>query len=234
MYVCGQQLCGPVISTKHFENCRGGNHWAGDTRCKCWSQISTQHFTRIRGDCRNVNIFRSTLTQDFSWFLPTKLLSFTIIVKNIIFWFFRSTFFNCLDDESKKTGEVFWGYWRLRVSCSFQITQIFMDRLLSLFCDPGRPEMPILNKQARYLDEAGEYWNIFLLNSESYAPQTWKHLDRLGGGNFLMGWAPSIKWNKSQESEVSSNKLEMAAERNSIPDIWGLIVIHFIPVQRGA
>ena len=30
-----------------------------------------------------------------------------------------------------------------------------MDRLLSLFCDPGRPEMPILNKQARYLDEAG-------------------------------------------------------------------------------
>ena len=45
-----------------------------------------------------------------------------------------------------------------------------MDRLLSLFCDPGRPEMPILNKQARYLDEAGEYWNIFLLNSESYAP----------------------------------------------------------------
>ena len=83
MYVCGQQLCGPVISTKHFENCRAGNHWAGDTRCKCWSQITTQHFTRIRGDCRNVNIFRSTSLQGLSWILRIKLLLFTITKKNI-------------------------------------------------------------------------------------------------------------------------------------------------------
>ena len=71
-----------------------------------------------------------------------------------------------------------------------------------------------------------KFGELCSLDMETFGP--------FGGGNFLMGRAPSIKWNKSQESEVSSNKLEMAAERNSIPDILGLIVIHFISVQGGA
>ena len=47
--------------------------------------------------------------------------------------------------------------------------------------------MPILNKQARYLDERGGILKYFsLLNSESYAGPTWKHLERFGG-KFLGG-----------------------------------------------
>ena len=57
---------------------------------------------------------------------------------------------------------LFSGYWRFMVSCSFQITQSFRGSPSLFFCDPRRPEMPILNKQARYLDEGEEYWNIFL------------------------------------------------------------------------
>ena len=63
--------------------------WTGDARCKCWSQITTQHFTRVRGDCRNVNIFRSASLHGLSWIPCIKLKLFTIIVKNISFYFFR-------------------------------------------------------------------------------------------------------------------------------------------------
>ena len=59
---------------------------------------------------------------------------------------------------------LFWGYWRLTVSCSFQITQSFRGSPSLLFCDLRRPKMPILNKQARYLDEGEEYWNILSLS----------------------------------------------------------------------
>ena len=82
---------------------------------------------------------------------------------------------------------VFSGYWRFTVSCSFQITQSFRGSPSLLFCDLRRPKMPILNKQARYLDEPRGILKYFsLLNSESYAGPTWKHLERFGG-KFLGG-----------------------------------------------
>ena len=73
------------------------------------------------------------------------------------------------------------------MSCSFQITQSFCGSPSLLFCDLRRPKMPILNKQARYLYEGGGILKYFisLLNWESYAAPTWKHLDRLG--KFLVG-----------------------------------------------
>ena len=88
-------------------------------------------------------------------------------------WLFSVRGFLILWSVSSSTGSfqkamkwcwlrLFWGYWRLTVSCSFQITQSFRGSPSLLFCDLRRPKMPILNKQARYLDEREEYWNIFL------------------------------------------------------------------------
>ena len=62
-----------------------------------------------------------------------------------------------------------------------------MDRLLSLFCDPGRPEMPILNKQARYLDEAGR--GILKYFSPKFGELCSPDMETFGpfGGKFLGG-----------------------------------------------
>ena len=82
---------------------------------------------------------------------------------------------------------VFSGYWRFTVSCSFQITQSFRGLSFSPFLWPKAARDAHFEQTSALFRWGGGILKYFisLLNWESYAGPTWKHLDRLG--KFLVG-----------------------------------------------